>query len=86
VISFDLTTGEPVSTFLAATDTLNGFQFHPYLPLAATASGMQSCTQCLSLPIACFLVFGPAESANAELFVRLVCVSGGRSSCHWSLV
>lgn len=39
VVSFDLTTGEPVSTFLAATDTLNGFQFHPYLPLAATASG-----------------------------------------------
>ena len=60
VVSFDLTTGEPVSTFLAATDTLNGFQFHPYLPLAATASGMQSCTRCLSLPIAWFLVFGPA--------------------------
>ncbi|DBB13553.1 TPA: hypothetical protein ACH3X3_000587 [Trebouxia sp. C0006] len=44
VVSFDLTTGEPVSTFLAATDTLNGFQFHPYLPLAATASGRSSST------------------------------------------
>ncbi len=53
MVSFDLTTGEPVSTFLAATDTLNGFQFHPYLPLAATASGARSCTHCLSLPIAC---------------------------------
>ncbi len=39
VISFDLTTGEQVSSFHAATDTVNGFHFHPYLPLAATASG-----------------------------------------------
>lgn len=39
VLSFDLTTGEQVSDFQAATDTVNGFQFHPFLPLAATASG-----------------------------------------------
>ena len=39
VASFDLTTGEQVSSFRAATDTVNGLQFHPYLPLAATASG-----------------------------------------------
>lgn len=42
VASFDLTTGEQVSSFQAATDTVNGLQFHPYLPLAATASGRPS--------------------------------------------
>jgi hypothetical protein len=64
VVSFDLTTGEPVSTFLAATDTLNGFQFHPYLPLAATASGARSCTHCLSLP--------NCVSQNASWFLGLL--------------
>ena len=36
---FDLTTGAAVQSFQAAEDTVNGFEFHPYLPLAATASG-----------------------------------------------
>lgn len=35
----DLTTGQRVGSFQAASDTLNGFMFHPGLPLAATASG-----------------------------------------------
>ena len=39
VVNFDLTSGEQVSRFQAALDTVNGFQFHPFLPLSATASG-----------------------------------------------
>jgi WD40 repeat protein len=39
VLVFDLRTGEPVASHTASADTLNGFQFHPFLPLAATASG-----------------------------------------------
>lgn len=39
VANFDLASGEQVSSFQAAGDTVNGFQFHPYLPLSATASG-----------------------------------------------
>ena len=39
IVNFDLTSGEQVSSFQAASDTVNGFQFHPYLPLSATASG-----------------------------------------------
>ena len=38
-MNYDLTSGEQVSSFQAASDTVNGFQFHPYLPLSATASG-----------------------------------------------
>ncbi|EIE24132.1 WD40 repeat-like protein, partial [Coccomyxa subellipsoidea C-169] len=36
---FDLRTGEPVASHTAAADTVNGFHFHPFLPLAASASG-----------------------------------------------
>ncbi|GAQ92519.1 hypothetical protein KFL_010380030 [Klebsormidium nitens] len=36
---FDLTTGELKATHRAAPDTVNGFGFHPMLPLVATASG-----------------------------------------------
>ena len=39
ILTFDLTTGEQIASFQAASDTVNGFQFHPYLPLAAAASG-----------------------------------------------
>lgn len=39
VLVFDLRTGEPVASHTASADTLNGFQFHSFLPLAATASG-----------------------------------------------
>mmetsp|Transcript_36800 Transcript_36800/g.87425 ORF Transcript_36800/g.87425 Transcript_36800/m.87425 type:complete len:152 (-) Transcript_36800:59-514(-) len=36
---FDLQTGSEVMSFIAADDTVNGFHFHPTLPLAATGSG-----------------------------------------------
>eukprot|EP00850_Spirogloea_muscicola_P016223 SM000130S27110 [mRNA] locus=s130:186264:190849:- [translate_table: standard] len=38
---FDLSTGEQVSSFHAAPDTVNGCSFHPWLPLAATSSGQR---------------------------------------------
>lgn len=36
---YDLQTGQWVTSFQAALDTVNGFSFHPYLPMAATSSG-----------------------------------------------
>ncbi|WOK99193.1 hypothetical protein Cni_G07905 [Canna indica] len=36
---YDLQSGEWASSFQAASDTVNGFSFHPYLPLAASSSG-----------------------------------------------
>ncbi|PIN18577.1 Guanine nucleotide-binding protein [Handroanthus impetiginosus] len=36
---YDLQTGQWVSSFQAASDTINGFSFHPFLPMAATSSG-----------------------------------------------
>ena len=36
---FDLQEGQEVASYQAAADTVNGLQFHPFLPLAATASG-----------------------------------------------
>ncbi|KAJ3676678.1 hypothetical protein LUZ60_004090 [Juncus effusus] len=36
---YDLQTGQWVTGFQAASDTVNGFMFHPYLPLAASSSG-----------------------------------------------
>ncbi|XP_073143940.1 uncharacterized protein [Henckelia pumila] len=36
---YDLQTGQWVSSFQAASDTISGFSFHPILPMAATASG-----------------------------------------------
>eukprot|EP00884_Botryococcus_braunii_P006725 jgi/Botrbrau1/16053/Bobra.7_2s0027.1 len=36
---FDLASGAAVANFGVADDVVNGFQFHPYLPLAATATG-----------------------------------------------
>ena len=36
---FDLQEGQEVASYQAAADTINGFHFHPFLPLAATASG-----------------------------------------------
>lgn len=36
---YDLQTGQWVSSFQAASDTVSGFSFHPYLPMAATSSG-----------------------------------------------
>ena len=40
---FDLADGSLVTSFTAAADTVNGLQFHPFMPLAATASGGHSC-------------------------------------------
>ncbi|XP_010449051.1 PREDICTED: telomerase Cajal body protein 1-like [Camelina sativa] len=36
---YDLQTGNWVSGYQAASDTVNTFSFHPYLPMAATSSG-----------------------------------------------
>lgn len=36
---YDLQGGQWVTAFQAAADTVNGFAFHPYLPLATTSSG-----------------------------------------------
>ncbi|WOG89875.1 hypothetical protein DCAR_0209114 [Daucus carota subsp. sativus] len=36
---YDLQTGQWVSSFQAASDTVSGFSFHPYLPMAASSSG-----------------------------------------------
>ncbi|KAK9818157.1 hypothetical protein WJX72_007963 [[Myrmecia] bisecta] len=38
---FDLRTGEAAGDYVAAADTVNGVQFHPFLPLLATASGQR---------------------------------------------
>ncbi|GFQ01813.1 telomerase cajal body protein 1 [Phtheirospermum japonicum] len=36
---YDLQTGEWLSSFQAALDTVNGLSFHPFHPMAATSSG-----------------------------------------------
>ncbi|KAK9936260.1 hypothetical protein M0R45_013109 [Rubus argutus] len=36
---YDLQTGQWVSSFQAALDTVNGFSFHPFLPMATSSSG-----------------------------------------------
>ncbi|KAF7851287.1 hypothetical protein BT93_L4149 [Corymbia citriodora subsp. variegata] len=36
---YDLQTGQWISGFQAASDTVNGFSFHPFLPMAASSSG-----------------------------------------------
>lgn len=36
---YDLQSGQWVSGFQAAADTVNGFSFHPFLPMAASSSG-----------------------------------------------
>lgn len=36
---YDLKTGKWISGFQAAADTVNGFSFHPFLPMAASSSG-----------------------------------------------
>ncbi|CAI5458934.1 unnamed protein product [Closterium sp. Yama58-4] len=41
VWAFDLATGSKIAAFQAAQDTVNGFAFHPCLPLAATSSGQR---------------------------------------------
>ncbi|KAF7850695.1 hypothetical protein BT93_L5095 [Corymbia citriodora subsp. variegata] len=36
---YDLQSGQWISGFQAASDTVNGFSFHPFLPMAASSSG-----------------------------------------------
>ena len=36
---YDLQTGEAIASHSVAADTVNGLQFHPFLPVMATASG-----------------------------------------------
>lgn len=36
---YNLQTGQWVSSFQAARDTVNGFSFHPFLPMGVTSSG-----------------------------------------------
>lgn len=36
---YDLQTGQWTSSFAAASDTVNGFAFHPFLPMAVSSSG-----------------------------------------------
>ncbi|KAF3678894.1 putative pseudouridine-5'-monophosphatase-like isoform 1 [Capsicum annuum] len=36
---YNLQTGQWVASFRAASDTVNGFSFHPFLPMAASSSG-----------------------------------------------
>lgn len=38
---YDLQTGQWVSGFQAALDTVNGFSFHPFLPMATSSSGQR---------------------------------------------
>ncbi|KAH8511963.1 hypothetical protein H0E87_009234 [Populus deltoides] len=38
-LSYDLQNGQWISGFHAATDTVNGFSFHPFLPMAVSSSG-----------------------------------------------
>lgn len=68
LLVFDLRTGEPVASHNAAADTLNGVQFHPFLPLAATASGAGSLYTCL--PLSCHLTtFAVRHSHSATNFI-----------------
>lgn len=68
---YDLNLGEQVHEFTAAADTVNGLQFHPFLPLAATASGAtlnnfeapESCTICKQTLL---LVFLPSSYIEEE--------------------
>ena len=48
---FDLVDGQPSASWRATTDTVNGFAFHPYLPLGVTASGLPDpLSACCSQP------------------------------------
>ena len=62
---FDLTTGQQAAGFQAASDTVNGFSFHPYLPLAATASGeppnKQCCFDSMDLLLFSCLIVSPSK-------------------------
>ncbi|KAL5841758.1 hypothetical protein ACOSQ3_012361 [Xanthoceras sorbifolium] len=66
---YDLQTGQWKSGFRAAADTVNGFSFHPYLPMAASSSGHRR--------------FEVPDDGNAEL--HLTGISGDENSASvWS--
>ncbi|MFS8009072.1 putative transcription factor WD40-like family [Helianthus anomalus] len=54
---YDLQTGQWVSSFQAASDTVSGFSFHPFLPMAATASGHRR--------------FGALDESDGDLSLKL---------------
>lgn len=51
---FDLRTGSETASFEATDDTVNGFHFHPSLPLALLTSGMRIVL--LPIPTSMFLL------------------------------
>ncbi|XP_062087343.1 uncharacterized protein LOC133794159 isoform X2 [Humulus lupulus] len=67
---YDLKTGQWVSSFQAALDTVNGFSFHPFLPMAASSSGHRR-----------FVVPGDGEDGDGEEDLHL-----GEENCAsvWS--
>ncbi|KAG9454328.1 hypothetical protein H6P81_007232 [Aristolochia fimbriata] len=69
---YDLQTGQWVSSFQAACDTVNSFCFHPHRPLAATASGQRR----FALPECCDedLILGGDE--NCASVWEFSCTSG----------
>ncbi|XP_020521143.1 telomerase Cajal body protein 1 isoform X2 [Amborella trichopoda] len=67
---YDLQTGNWTASFQAASDTLNGFCFHPYYPMAASSSGHRR--------------FGvPDSEEDLCLSVEENCVSVWNFSCTW---
>ncbi|KAK9267315.1 hypothetical protein L1049_009738 [Liquidambar formosana] len=66
---YDLQTGQWISSFQAALDTVNGFSFHPFLPMAASSSGHRR--------------FGTPDDCNEEL--SSTCISGNENCASvWS--
>ncbi|KAE9607183.1 hypothetical protein Lal_00025673 [Lupinus albus] len=61
---YDLQTGQWVSGFQAALDTVNGFSFHPFLPHAVTSSGHRR-----------FVIPDDDEKEDLSLSVNENCVS-----------
>ncbi|XP_077254008.1 transducin/WD40 repeat-like superfamily protein [Tasmannia lanceolata] len=88
---YDLQNGQWVSSFQAASDTVNGFCFHPYLPMAASSSGHRrfgtpdGCDDILSLSgeencatvwgFSCSSVADSSENVNYEEL-------NGRTECE----
>ncbi|CAI0407235.1 unnamed protein product [Linum tenue] len=71
---YDLQTGQWVSGFQAASDTVNGFSFHPFLPMAVSSSGHRR----FQAP--------DEEDDNFHLSENENCVSVWRLSCDSSTV
>ncbi len=65
---FDLQDGSPVAKHRVAQDTVNGFSFHPWLPLAAVASGRPLPGFVLPLPLLRWTVYLSPGSSLHEGF------------------